>query len=237
MEKSPFVGGTTALSGGMVWMPANRRMMEAGLTDTAVDAKAYLDAVIGHTSEMQEVFLENASRCVDYLQRNTAVQLRPVVNYPDYYPNLAGATLGGRVLEPEPFDGRKLHKDLEIVRPPLPEFTLFGGMMVDRAHIPHFRKVFRSIRSTLCVGRLLLRYAGERLSHRRGTSLVLGNALVARLLYSARAADVDFMLSTTVTELHFENGAVAGASIAVGGKVSRLYASRGVVLRHRRLWT
>lgn len=232
IEKSAFVGGTTAISGGMVWIPANSKMASVGLIDSVGDARTYLQSVVGGsaTTDMVELFLKNADRCINFLEKNTAVRFRPVIRYPDYYPDLPGATLGGRVLEPVPFNARRLGAHFKSLRAPLPEFTLFGGMMVDRADIPHFRRVGRSIRSAWRVARLLLRHGWQRLTHSRGISLVLGNALAARLLQSVLDVGVKPALNTTVTELLIVDRAVAGVKVAANSKVSEIYARRGVVL-------
>ena len=200
IEKSAQVGGTTAISGGMVWIPANAKMAEAGITDTVEQARLYLCHCVpgGFNEHLRSAFLASADAAIAYLERNTSVRLKPVVNYPDYYPDLPGATGGGRVLEPVAFDGRMLGKHFRLLRPPLPEFMLFGGMMVDRADIPHFRKAGRSSLSAARVARLVARYGWQRLFANRGTSLYLGNTLAARLLHSQGFA--------TVSELSLASG-------------------------------
>ena len=186
IEKSPFVGGTTAVSGGMVWIPANAKAKQAGMADTTERARLYLKQTVhGRFNENARcAFLRSGDKAIAYLERKTSVRLRPVKIYPDYYPDLPGATTGGRVLEPLPFDGRVLGEHFRLLRWPLPEFTLLGGMMIDRPDIPHFRPAGRSFHSAAHVLRLLARYGWERLFVQRGASLYLGNALAGRLLHS-----------------------------------------------------
>jgi hypothetical protein len=186
IEKTEFIGGTTAWSGGMVWIPANTKMQQAGLTDRAADAAAYLENTVPEpaNADLRDIFLSRGPEAVEYLEANTQVALQPVVIYPDYYPDRPGATAGGRVLEPAAFDGTRLGENFRRLRPPLPEFTLFGGMMVNRLDIPHLRKIGRSWRSTLRSIRLLSTYARQRLRAPRGTTLHLGNALAGRLYAS-----------------------------------------------------
>jgi glycine/D-amino acid oxidase-like deaminating enzyme len=224
LEKTAWVGGTAAISGGMVWVPGNSKMASAGLADSGEAARAYLGATLsaGTRPEIVEAFLREGPGAIDWLEAHTELRLKPVVRYPDYYPALPGATPGGRVLEPVGYDARALGADLALLRPPLPEFTLFGGMMVDRADLPHLRAVTRSPRSMARVARLLLRHARERLSAPRGTSLVLGNALVARLLASARKLGVEIRTRVEVASL-----ARDGVALRDG---TRLDARRGVVL-------
>jgi len=229
IEKADRVGGTTSVAGGMVWVPANPKMQAAGLADSVERARLYLSQTVPgeFNQELREAFLARGPEAIGYLEARTALAFKPVTFYPDYYPDLPGATLGGRVLEPVPFDARELGRHFGMLRPPLPEFTLFGGMMVDRADIPHLRKAWRSLPSALRVARILARHARDRLSFDRGAHLVLGNALAARLLKSVVALDVELRVSTQVASLAMESGRVAGVVLADG---TRVRARRGVVL-------
>jgi succinate dehydrogenase/fumarate reductase flavoprotein subunit len=236
IEKSAQVGGTTAISGGMVWIPANAKMADAGIADTVEQARLYLRRTVSGSfnEHLRSAFLASADAAIAYLDRSTSVRLKPVVDYPDYYPDLPGATSGGRVLEPVAFDGRKLGEKFRLLRPPLPEFMLFGGMMVDRADIRHFRKAGRSFVSAGRVARLVARYGWQRLFANRGTSLYLGNALAARLLHSLLRLNVELALNTEVARLIDASGKVAGVTVARvrNGEAGRrdIRASRGVVL-------
>lgn len=229
IEKADPVGGTTSVSGGMVWIPANPKMRAAGITDTLEQARLYLSHTVpgDFNHELREAFLARAPEAIEYLEAHTALALKPVTFYPDYYPELPGATHGGRVLEPVPYNARELGHHFGLLRPPLPEFTLFGGMMVDRADIPHLRKAWRSLASALRVARIVARHARDRLSFERGAHLVLGNALAARLLESVVTLGVKLRLSTQVASLAMESGRVAGVTLADG---ACLRARRGVVL-------
>jgi succinate dehydrogenase/fumarate reductase flavoprotein subunit len=228
VEKSARLGGSTAISGGMVWVPGNQAAATVGHPDSVDAARTYLANTVsgGHNAAVREAFLTQAAIAVAYLEHHTSVHLRPVQTYPDYYPDLPGATLGGRALEPVPFDARTLGRHFALVRPPLPEFTLFGGMMVPRAELPHFRNVGRSLRSALRVTGLVAAYAWQRLSHARGTSLVLGNALVARLLDTLLRQQVTLRLNASVGGLVHDSGAVRG--VVLDGQT--LHAKRAVIL-------
>lgn len=228
VEKSTWLGGTTAISGGMVWVPGNPLAASIGKPDSIDAARIYLASLVhgDHNAAVREAFLTQAADSIAYLERHSSVRLQPVTVYPDYYPDLPGATLGGRVLEPVPFDARQLGRGFALIRPPLPEFTLFGGMMVSRAELPHFRAVGRSVRSTIRVARHLAAYGWQRLSHPRGTSLVLGNALVARLVDSLSRRNVALRLRANVSGLVRENDAVRG--IMLDGEEVR--ATRAVIL-------
>src|SRR5665811_1559413 len=232
IEKTEFVGGTTAWSGGMVWIPVNAQMKQAGLDDSLSDAISYLAGTVpeAENAELRETFLTRGPEAVEYLEANTEVRLQPVTAYPDYYPEKPGATAGGRVLEPVTFDGARLGANFGRLRPPLPEFTVFGGMMVNRSDIPHLRKVGRSLRSTLRAMHLVSQYALQRLRAPRGTTLHLGNALAARLYASLLARGVDILFGARVEQLLIEGDAVSGVRIVDTSGSRMIVARKGVVL-------
>jgi succinate dehydrogenase/fumarate reductase flavoprotein subunit len=231
-EKTEFVGGTTAWSGGMVWIPVNPKMKPAGIDDSLSDAASYLASTVPETenADLRDTFLARGPEAVDYLEANTEVRFQPVKIYPDYYPEKPGATAGGRVLEPVSFDGARLGANFKRLRPPLPEFTLFRGMMVNRLDIPHFRKFGRSFRSTLRALRLVSQYALQRLLAPRGTTLHLGNALAASLYASLLARSVDTVFAMTIESLLIEGDAVKGVRIKDASGSRRIVARKGVVL-------
>lgn len=232
LEHAALIGGTTAISGGMVWVPANPHMAAAGLPDSLDAARTYLSHTVPGEADQRplQAFLARGAEAIDYLEARTAVHLRPVRSYPDYYPDLPGATAGGRVLEPVPFDARRLGAAFAWLRPPLPEFTVFGGMMVHRSDIPHLRRMARSPASALHVARLLARHGIERLSAPRGTTLHLGNALVGRLLESALDLGVEIRTGASVLRLLCDRGRVNGVEHEHAGRRQRAIAAQGVIL-------
>src|SRR5690606_376513 len=128
---------------GMIWVPANDKMKAAGIDDSLEDAARYLALLVPgapHDVRMR-AYRTNGAETLRYLEAHTALKLQPVRRYPDYYPQLAGSTPGGRVLEPVPFDGRELGADFALLRDPLAEFLLFGGMMISREDIPKLRRM------------------------------------------------------------------------------------------------
>jgi succinate dehydrogenase/fumarate reductase flavoprotein subunit len=232
IEKTEFIGGTTAWSGGMVWIPVNARMKHAGIDDSPSNAADYLASTVPETenADLRAAFLAHGPEAVEYLEANTEVRLQPVKTYPDYYPEKPGATAGGRVLEPVTFDGASLGANFGRLRPPLPEFTLFGGMMVNRLDIPHLRKFGRSFRSTLRSMSLVFEYALQRLRAPRGMTLHLGNALAARLYASLLARNVDIRFGTTVEHLLIEGNAITGVRVVDRSGSRPIVACKGVVL-------
>lgn len=232
LEKTETVGGTASVSGGMVWIPCNDLTAAAGAPDSREAATQYLDATVPTEDwrDMRMAFLDAGREAIDYLQRHTAVQLKPVTFYPDYYPALEGSTTGGRVLEPVPFDASVLGDKFSLLRPPMPEFMLLGGMMVGREDIPHFRKMKSQPGSFLRVAQLVAQYGLQRLSHPRGTRLVLGNALAGQLLASLLARDVPILTRQTVREIIKVDGRVKGVMVEGPGSLRRIVARRGVLI-------
>lgn len=233
LEQAEVVGGTTAISGGMVWIPANDKMAATGRADSLDAARTYLDRTVPAADRSRlETFLVHGNDAVRDLEARTSLRLRPVATYPDYYPDLPGATSGGRVLEPVPYDAAALGSSFALLRDPLPEFMLFGGMMISRQDIPHLRRAGRSWRSALHVAKLLVRYGLQRLKARRGTTLHLGNALAARLLRSALDLGVTIRTGTTVERLTPDDQGRVLALDAMGpdGRRTAVRARRGIVL-------
>lgn len=232
VERSDQVGGTSAYSSGTAWVPDNAFLPELGVTNDAEEAIAYLDALVGDRANraLRLAFVAEGPRMVELLTTRTLVRFRPYRAAPDYRQELPGAGQGGRPLEPLPFDGRALGSDFGRIRPPIPEMTLFGGMMVTRAEAMALAQMWRSPRSVVLGARLILRYLRDRLSYPRGTRLVIGNALVARLFASLLAAGGEVRFETEGRELVVEDGRVVGLDAVSHHRPTRIRARRAVVL-------
>jgi succinate dehydrogenase/fumarate reductase flavoprotein subunit len=230
-EKTDMVGGTTATSAGTVWIPGSNQSVKAGIPDSIADAKTYLNAVVGEggSNEHRAAFLQSGPEVLDYLEAKTCVQFVPAAAHPDYRKE-PGAAYGGRALGAKPFDGRKLGADFARVRPPRPEFLVLGGMMVGKSDIPSLLHPFGSLKDFMHATRLLARQAMDRLRYRRGTRLIMGNALVARLLTSLRQHRVPVRFETRMTELLTEDGRVIGAIVTDRNGRRAIRAQKGVVL-------
>ena len=230
VEKAGLIGGTTSRSAGSLWVP-NTRHSPPG-ADSIDKALAYLRAAIGNRlrESMALSFLCAAPEMVAFLEDNTSVAFRAYPHHPDYLATLEGATLSGRVLEPVPFDASILGKDFAKIRPPLPEFTLFGGMMVDRTDIGHLLGATRSLASLRHAMRLLGRHGADRLRFARGTRLVMGNALVGRLHHSLRRRGVDILTSTRAESLAESGGRITGAVLQSAEGKTTVNSRAGVVL-------
>jgi succinate dehydrogenase/fumarate reductase flavoprotein subunit len=230
-EKSDMVGGTTATSAGTVWIPGSRQSEAAGVPDSVASAKTYLAAILGEDADDVRLaaFLATGPIVLDYLQQKTSVAFMPPPIHPDYHAQ-PGAALAGRALGALPFDGRKLGEDFARVRPPRREFMVLGGMMVGKTDIPSLLHPFHSLANFSNAARLLARQALDRIKHARGTRLIMGNALVARLLYSLKQHAVELRYQTQLSELIEEDGRIIGAVFTTNDGDTRILARRGVVL-------
>ncbi|WP_326522893.1 FAD-binding protein [Sphingomonas sp.] len=231
-EKSSQVGGTAATSAGTLWIPGNTLSRDAGMADSAEAAETYLDALIEADDDhgLRRAFLASGDAAITYLMRRSDVQFMPCGRHPDYKANRPGAAVAGRAIMPVPFDGRRLGADFARVRPPIPEFMVLGGMMVGKADIPRLLDRFRSPSAFLYSARLFVRYLTDRLRYARGTRLMMGNALVARLYASLKTAGVEIAFDSPLVGLIRRDGRVVGAVVGYGGRTRRIFARRGVVL-------
>lgn len=226
VEASPHLGGTSALSAGSVWVP-NSALSRGGGDDVA-KATAYLDATVGNRSSraMRDAFLRRGPAMIDHLTTIGALDLAAYPYHPDYLADIEGATTSGRALGARAFDGRLLGADFDLLRPPLPEFTILGGMMVDRNDINHLLAAHRRPASFVHAAGLVLRHGRDRLSRPRGTRLVMGNALAGRLLWTLRRLGVEIRTDTRVERLVVDEGRAHGA-IVDGRPIT---ARRGIVV-------
>jgi 3-oxosteroid 1-dehydrogenase len=230
-EKTDQVGGTTATSAGTVWIPGSSQAVRDGVPDSVDDARRFLAAEIGPRAEaVREAYLTAGPAALDYLEARSAVKFTAPPRHPDYHSNQPGRALAGRALAPLPFDGRRLGKDFARVRPPIAPFMVLGGMMVGKADIPVLLKPFASAGAFIGAVKLLLRHATDRLRFARGTRLVMGNALAARLFYSLREHDVPIEFDARLVELVRAKDRVDGAVVDIGPKRLTIRARRGVVL-------
>jgi succinate dehydrogenase/fumarate reductase flavoprotein subunit len=227
-EKAPLFGGTTARSGGWLWIPNHPMQAAIGVKDSLEEASTYLLHETGEHFDPARVnaFLTAAPRMVEWFQRETAVRFDPSATFSDYHPDAPGGKPGGRSIVASAFDGRELGPLLAKLRPPLPELTVFGVMIGSGVELAHFMRWSKSAASAAFVARRLLGHGAAKLFYGRGVRLTNGNALAGRLLKSAVDAGVSLLHSSPLNELTVQDGAVLGA--VVNGREIR--ARRGVVL-------
>jgi succinate dehydrogenase/fumarate reductase flavoprotein subunit len=231
-EKSGQVGGTGATSAGTLWIPGNSESKAAGYNDSPAEAERYLNALIGHSTnrELRTAFLQTGPVAIDYLSAKTDVKFLACGKHPDYRSNMPGAAIAGRAIIPQPFDGRLLGQDFSRVRAPIPEFMVFGGMMVGKVDIPPLIGRFKSVANFIYSVKLLARYLADRLRYPRGTRVMMGNALIGRLYYSLKKQNVPILFDAVITDLIGDRDGVSGAHMVCGGKNIAIKVRKGVVL-------
>ncbi|MCQ4160291.1 FAD-dependent oxidoreductase [Roseomonas sp. GC11] len=231
-EKEPYVGGTTALSGGFLWVPDNPVSRRDGIEDTAEAARAYLRHEAGNhfNAEAVDAFLEAGPQAVDFFERETALQFEPASAFSDYHPTAPGGRSGGRSIKAQPYRAQELGRELRRLRPPLPELTFVGLMVGSGPELKHFFNATRSLASAAYVAGRLAAHLRDLALNGRGMLLTNGNALAARLFRSALDRGVQIWTEAPALRLEREGGAVRGAILRRDGRELRVRAHRGVVL-------
>jgi len=232
VEKEALFGGTTARSGGWLWVPGTHLATEHGITEPPGAARTYLqhEATTHFDAARVDAFLEQGPKAIEFFTRKTCLQFDMAPAFPDYHAEAPGGAMGGRSMVTRPFDGRELGPRVKQLAPPLPELTVFGMMLGSGKEIWHFMRAFKSLESFFYVARRLSLHALDVLRFGRGMNLTNGNALAGRLAKAAMDLKVPVWLSSPVKELITEQGAVLGAVVVHEGKPQRVRARRGVVL-------
>jgi hypothetical protein len=230
LEKTDQVGGTSAWSVGMMWFVDSAPMQAAGFKDSFDKARKYFAGTVGTSvdASLQEAYIREGREALNYMLRNSELEV-VAVDYPDYHPELEGGMFG-RAHAPLEFDARKLGPHFKTLRAPLPAFAPFGGMMLDLVDLLHFLSFTKSARSFVHVMKRFLRYGVDRLSYHRGTRLVGGNALIARLYKTILDRQIEIWLRSSATRLIVDDGTVIGAEVLQDGQTIRIRARRGVVI-------
>lgn len=236
VEKDSQFGGTTAWSGGWMWVPRNPLAVAAGIVESIDAPLNYLRHELGDgcNEPLVRTFLENAPHMVTFFREQTALQFIDGNVIPDFHGNSPDAATGGRSVCAAPFDGRQLGEHIRHLKPPLRETAPWGMGIASGADIRHFFNAMRSWSSFAYVTRRVLRHWRDRLLHGCGMHLVNGNALVAALVRSALDRNVEIRLNTSLVRLVGGNqhvgGRVTGAIIHSPHGDVEVRATRGVVL-------
>lgn len=232
VEKEPKIGGSTARSGGWLWVPGNHLARRAGVDDDVEAARLYLRTLAGPHFDAARVdaFLEHAPRMLEFFERESCVRFVFGSGYPDYEAALPGGAAQGRSIFTEPYDGRELGAELANLAMPMRESLFLGIAFNTGPELRHFFNATRSLTSAWFVAKRLTRQLVDVLAHGRGTRLVSGNALAARLLRSAIDRGVRVWRSAPAVELVADGTRVAGAVVARDGRRERVLARRGVVI-------
>ena len=233
-EKEAQYGGTTAWSGGWMWIPHNPLAVEAGIREDAEPPLTYLRNELGAQFDADRVsaYLRAAPRMVDFFRRRTALQFIDGNGIPDFHGNTPGAVKGGRSVCAAPFDGRRLGARIADLKPPLAETTLWGMGIASGAELRHFMNAVRQPTSLVYVARRVVRYALDRLLYGRGMRLVNGNALVAGLAQSAFDKGAEVWTRAPARHLLTRQGLGPDAKLRVTGAV--IATPKGDVAVHAR---
>ncbi|EME67363.1 3-ketosteroid-delta-1-dehydrogenase [Rhodococcus ruber BKS 20-38] len=229
LEKQELVGGSTAMSGGVIWMPNNPLMREEGVPDSRDSALAYFQAVVGDPDEgsslaRRSTFLDRGSEMIQFL-RDKGVELVRCEGYADYYDLLDGGSRRGRAVEPKPWDGKRLGEWYTRINP---GFARGIGLAVKTNETRKILSFHRSPRTFATTTRVFLRTV---ISRALGKDLFAnGMSLIAQLTRLTLDAGVPIWTGAGVDELLVEDGAVVGVVLTHNGVRKEIRARRGVLL-------
>jgi 3-oxosteroid 1-dehydrogenase len=233
IEKAAVYGGTSATSGGGLWITCNHLMPGVGIEDNPDDATAYLTALTGNDVPPANVasFARNGARMLRWIMENSHVQFIAMAEYADYYQHIAGARSGGRSIDPLPYDARVLGDDFLNMNMPHRQVRVLGLM--------GYSNIEGAVLLSKAPGwfKLLVRLAWTyfsdipwRFRSRRSRRLTMGNALIGRLRRSLLDRKVPLWLNCPAGELLVEDGRVVGVKARRDGRDIVIRARRGVVL-------
>ena len=235
IEKSDKYGGTSATSGGGVWIPCNRYAREAGAQDSFEAAREYLQKTIppgAVPAEMIDTYLREGPRMIDFLHERTRVRYQSLAHYPDYWSFLPGARGGHRSMEPEPVYRSVLGAEGSRLRDTHHMMWMFDRIAFTQVEAQLLMVQMPGWRSA--VARMLWDYLSDVpwvLTHRRSRRLACGAAGIARLRWSMSDRNIPLWLNSPMQSLlRDDGGRVVGATVLCNGKRVIVRARRGVVL-------
>jgi len=232
LEKEPVFGGTTALSGGVLWIPLTHHGHKQNPQDTVEAVRTFMMQETGafYDEEAARIFIENGPKMVDFLERETEMKFVPTL-YPDYHPDTPGGAEVGRSILAAAYDIRGLGKDMDRLKPPLKTITFIGMMFnSSNADLKHFFRATKSITSAFYVARRLANHIKELVLYRRAVQVTSGNALAARLAKSTLDLGVPIATSSPVRQVLMEGGSARGVIAQADGRQFTVRGRHGVVL-------
>ena len=228
LEKTGLIGGTTARSGGVMWVANNPFMAKAGIPDSTEQATAYLDHVVGDSNDTpgasrarRLAYVVEGPRMLDFLI-GKGLKFSRITHWPDYYDEAPGGSVPGRTVVADLFDANELGEHKALLRP---NFLTLPVSLEDALKLPHVKKSWAAKKALLRMG---LRALVSRLT---GKSYVTaGAALQGRMMKAALEAGVDLRVNAPVSELVIEDGRVIGVVTQQHGKPWRIGARLGVLV-------
>ncbi|OBB90153.1 3-ketosteroid-delta-1-dehydrogenase [Mycobacterium sp. 852002-40037_SCH5390672] len=232
IEKQPLVGGSTGLSGGIVWLPNNPLMRADGIADSHEDGLAYLADVVGDigapsSPERREMFLTAGFEMINFLTRR-GVELIRCAGWSDYYPNHKGGNASGRAVEGIPFDAAKLGGWSGKVQPPLAKNYGYVVLTNELRSVQYFN---RAPRAFAVAARVFLRTAIARA--RRRQILTNGASLIAQMLKALidlSDGNPPLWTDAAMADLVVDDGRVVGVRVVHNGQPLNVQARKGVLL-------
>ncbi|MFE8013904.1 FAD-binding protein [Streptomyces antibioticus] len=229
VEKAGVFGGSTALSGGGIWIPDNPTLRAIGRGDSRAEVRRYLQAVVGDRvpGARLDAYAERGPEVMEMLHRvSRHMEFRWCPGYSDYHPEEPGGRPLGRTIEPRPIDGRLLGEDEQYLKGmdvPAPMGLWLTG---------YEARVLMMMQRDLKSWRMLPVAAWRVVSNlfRRRHMKTLGAALIARLRLTMKDLGIPLWLRAPVTRLVVEDGRVTGAVVERDGRELRVRARRGVLL-------
>lgn len=236
VEKGPQFGGTSAMSGGGIWIPCSRYAKALKVDDSKAEAKKYLQATIPESvyrKEMIEAYLDNGPKMLDLLHNNSIVRYLSLEHYPDYYSDLPGARNGHRSLEPEPILGSELGDAFKLIHESA--LIVYKRFMLTQVEGQMITGGLRGRYKALA--KLMLKYYTDfpwRFKHRISRRLTCGMAGIARLYLSLQQQQIPMWLNSPMQELISQQvdgeTTVIGAVVSHKGKTLRIKANKAVML-------
>ena len=221
VEKEEYFGGTTAFSGGVLWIPGNPHAKRDGIQDSRKDMITYMKDQTGNFYDEASVtaFLDQGPEMVEFFERETEVKFLPTL-YPDYHPDAPGGAAVGRSIVAEPYDLRGLGPEIARLRPPLTTITFIGMMFnSSNADLKHFFNATKSLISAVYVGKRLSGHLKDLALYKRGVQITSGNALAARLAKSAFNLGIPIHTNAQARELLMADGRVTGQWFAASRRI------------------
>jgi 3-oxosteroid 1-dehydrogenase len=230
VERSGYFGGSTARSGGGVWMPGNAALRDAGQVspDDLAQAKLYLDSIVGDEVPKirRDTYLERGPEVLDFIHANTPLRFTWVPQYADYHPEAPGGRVSGRSCEPIPMDARFLGAELDRLHPQYTKAP--ANLIVTQADYRKLSLGLRTWRGPATMAKVLLKRV---LSLLRGQKMfAMGNAIAIGLRQGLLDCGVPVLYETELTGLALEDGRVTGVRVDREGQEATIAARRGVVL-------
>ncbi len=228
VEKAAHFGGSTARSGGGVWIPNNDVLRHDKVDDTVEAAHAYLHSIVGDVvaAERIDTYLDRGPEALRFLLEHTPLRMQWVPDYSDYYPEAPGGRVGGRSIEPRPFDLRRLGSERANLEPDYGKSPL--NVSVTQADFRWATLLMRHPRGVLRVLKIGLRWMWAMLT--RKDLAVRGQAFAAGLRAGLEDAGVPVLLDTALDDLVVENDRVCGVVVEHNHQQRTIRARHGVVL-------